>query len=813
MGAWLDEIVAIKVHHDMAVPMIAAEELHMFIDDLVEPEKLAAIVADPDMEYERLFGVFMELTLNPAGTPEDPTFADGRLNPFAVPRIREAMNWLVDRDHIAEELWGGMAIPRWFPLHPAFPDYARYVDVARKLELYYAHDPEKAREIIFYEMEKLGAELIDGIWHWEIEGALEPVEIIVLGRIEDARKYLAHYMTSHMEDLGFKVKELIKTAAHAAPLWLHPDPYEGKMHIYTGGWIATVIDRDQGTVFEFFYTPRGIPLPLWLKTKPTPEFDELALRLGDGDFADLAEREKMMSRALELAMEDSHRVWVANSIGINPRRADIAVGADLAGGVGGSFLWGLTTRFEYEPGVPKIGGTAIVGTPDILVDPWNPIEGSAWFFDVAFSARALTDHGVLPDPFTGLRHPQRIERAAVYVKEGLPVGITHDWLTLDFVPAAMEVPADAWVDWSAVEQRFITLVEAAAKEGWDPERATANVKARIYYPNDLFDVVKFHDGSPISIADFVMGLIMTFDRAKPESPIFDEAAVPEFTAFMKHFRGVRIVNEDPLIIESFTNMIDLDAEIIVDWWDWFPTTDAWPGFNWPGVAIGKLAEMDKELAFSKAKAGELGIEWMNFIAGPSLPILERHLNEAIAAGFIPYAPTLAQFLPAAEVAARYTALKNWFEERGHFFVSTGPFYLHAAHPIEEIVHMKRFPYFPDPAKKWVGFVKPKIAEVDVVGPTVVSAGDEAVFDIEVTFMGEPYLVADVDFVSYLVIDAVGEIVHVGYAVAVQDGLWEVVLPGELTAGLVVGSTRLEVAVSPLVVAIPTFDAASFVLLP
>jgi peptide/nickel transport system substrate-binding protein len=818
MGAWLDEIVGTKVTIPKAYPMLAAEELDIFVGTILCPEVYAKIVADPDMDYEKLYGVFRELTLNPAGTPENPTFHDGRLNPFAVPRIREAMNWLVDREHIAEEIAKGMAIPRFFPIHPAFPDYARYIDIARRLELYYAHKPEKAREIIFEEMEKLGAKRIDGIWHWPIEGVLKPVEIIVLGRIEDERKYISHYVTGLMEDLGFKVKELVKTAAHAAPLWLHPCPYEGKMHIYTGGWIATVIDRDQKGVFDYFYTERGLPFPLWKETKPTPEFDELALRLDMGDFACLAERAEMFGRALELALEDSHRVWLTNNIGVNPRRADMAVAADLAGGIGGAFLWGLTVRYEYEPGVPKIGGTAIVGQPDILVDPWNPLAGSAWFWDVLFSHRAMTDYALLPDPFTGLWLPQRLEKAAVYVKEGLPVGITHDWLTLDFVPE-IRVPADAWVDWCAVEQQFITLAEAAAKEAWDPARETANVKVRVYYPADLFETVRWHDGSPISVADFVISMIMGFhpltppgvpgfDRAKPESPIFDQAAVPPFKAFMEHFRGVRIISEDPLIIESFTNMIVLDAEVMVEDWTWFPATN-----HWPTLAIGKLAEMAEELAFGKAKAGKLKIEWMSLIAGPSLPILEKHLAYAIETGFIPYAPTLAQFLPAAEVAARYAALMNWFKEMGHFFVSTGPFYLHAAHPIEEIVHMKRFPYFPDPAEKWVGFVKPKIAEVDVVGPAAVSAGDEAVFNIEVTFLGEPYLVADVDFVSYLMIDAVGEIVRVGKAVAVQDGLWQVVLPGEFTAGLIVGSTRLEIAVSPLVVAVPTFGAASFLLLP
>jgi peptide/nickel transport system substrate-binding protein len=174
---------------------------------------------------------------------------------------------------------------------------------------------------------------------------------------------------------------------------------------------------------------------------------------------------------------------------------------------------------------------------------------------------------------------------------------------------------------------------------------------------------------------------------------------------------------------------------------------------------------------------------------------------------------MGQFVTPEEAAARYAALTAWFAAKGHFWVSTGPFYLVATHPIERIVHLRRNPYFVDPAEKWIGFVAPRIAEVEVIGPAVVRAGTEAVFDIEVTFAGEPYPVADVSFVTYLLFDAVGDIVYVGRAVAVRDGLWRVVLPAEKTAGLILGSTRLEVVVAPIVVAVPSFDAATFVLLP
>jgi len=811
MGAWLDEIVAVVADHNLAIPQIEAGDLHAFADDVTDPELFARVVEHPEVGYEKLFGVFTELTLNPAGTPEAPYFRDGRLNPFAIPRIREAMNWLVDRTHVAEEIYGGMAVPRYLPIHPAFPDYARYIDVARRLELYYAYNPERAKQVVTEEMQKLGAELVDGIWHYEGE----PVEIILLIRVEDARLPLGQYMTRQMQTLGFQTTELLKTSAEAAPLWLRGDPYNGSFHIYTGGWISTAIARDQGGEFNFFYTNRGFPDPLWQATKPTAEFYELADRLARSDFADLEEREDMFERALELAMQDSHRIFVVNSVGFMPRSEHFAVAADLAGGISGAYLWALTSRFEDPAtGEPIEGGTATIAMPDLLTDPWNPIAGSVWIFDNMF-IRATADFGTLRDPFTGLTHPQRIERAEISVVEGTPVGVTHDWVDLQFEPASMDVPGDAWVDWDPVAQEFITLDQASAVEGWDAARSTADVRVRIHYPADFFDTVKWHDGSPMDLSDIVMGMILGFDRAKEQSPIYDASAVPAFTTFMDHFRGVRIISEDPLIIESYTNMTFLDAEVIATGWTWFPSIPLYaqgPG-AWHNLTLGILAEQNRELAFSTSKAAELEVDWMSYIAGPSIPILERHLSEAQAQGFIPFEPTLGQFITAEEASARYEALMTWFEDKGHFWIGTGPFYLEAAHLIERIVHLRRFADFPDPAEKWVGFAAPKIAELEITGPTVVTSGEEVTFDVNVTFEDQPYPVDDVNFVTYLVLDARGEIVHVGEGQAVSDGLWRVVLDADLTEGIVAGSTRLEVVVSPNVVAIPSFSTATFVVLP
>ncbi|GAJ08444.1 unnamed protein product, partial [marine sediment metagenome] len=255
------------------------------------------------------------------------------------------------------------------------------------------------------EMEKLGAELIDGKWLYNGE----PVELKFVIRIEDLRLEIGDYVSDLLEDIGFVVDRMYKTSAEASPLWLRGNPADGEWHFYTGAWVSTVISRDEGDNFDFFYTDRGLPFPLYMAYETAPAFYEVAGRLGRGDYASIEERAELFRQALEFSMVDSVRVFLVNRVGFAPRRAEIAVAADLAGGISGAFLWALTSRFEEE-GVPVVGGTLKVAMPTLLPEPWNPLAGSNWIYDMTY-IRATADWGKMWDPFTGLHWPQRIERA------------------------------------------------------------------------------------------------------------------------------------------------------------------------------------------------------------------------------------------------------------------------------------------------------------------------------------------------------------------------------------------------------------------
>ena len=365
------------------------------------------------------------------------------------------------------------------------------------------------------------------------------------------------------------------------------------------------------------------------------------------------------------------------------------------------------------------------------------------------------------------------------------------------------------MDWDAANQKFITAGEKF------PDGLTANVKTTVYYPGDLFDKVQWHDGSPLSAADFVMNMIQVFDSAKPESAIYDESTVGGTEGVLSHFKGVKIISTEPLVIETYDDTFSLDAEIIVSNNQVYPNPTWWPQYAygegaWHTIALGYLAEANKELAFSTDKAGALEVEWTSMISGPSLEILKKYLDQASGEGYIPYAATLGEFVSAEEASARYENLDAFYGEHNHFWVNTGAFVLDKVFPVEKTLTLKRNQAYSDMADKWSRFSEPRIATVEVDGAGQVSIGSEAVFDAYVTFKEEPYANADISEVKYLLFNANGDLVASGAAEANGEGQFLVTLGADITSKLEAGSNKLEVIVVSSVVSIPSFASFEFV---
>lgn len=795
-GGWLDEIVFTAIaDQEPAISQIQAGAIDIYPVTVDDAQLFETVKGDPNLRYILSYGSFNQLMFNTV-TCSDPTL----LNPFTNMKIREAMNWAVDREYIVQEILGGLGTPRYTMLTTTFPDYARYAPIVGQMVAKYKFNMDKAKEVVNAEMPAMGATLgADG--KWEFGG--KPVVVIVLIRTEDKRKEIGDYFGSQLEQLGFTVDLQYKTRSEASPIWIG-DPYPCAFHVYTAGWISSAISRDEGNMFAQYNTGRIQDIPLFLEYKPSPEYDVVLTKLQNNDFSTLQERDELFAQAIPMSMTESwHGLWINDTASFSPMKSNLEVASDLAAAVAGTSFWPYTMKWAGEE-----GGTVNIAQSGILVEPWNPIGGSNWTDD-AMVQRATSDAAIMADPYTGLYLPQRIEKGEVLAVEGLPISKQLDWVDLKFQKDPIPVPADAWVDWDPVNQKFITAGEKF------PEGLTTKTKATVYYPSSLWQT-KWHDGSTISMGDFILHMILNFDIGKPESKIYDEAYVPQLEAYMAHFKGVKIVSTDPLVIESYDDLWVTDAENIAGASAWYPDDLGFvaiygygPG-AWHNMVPAMMSDENGELAFSESKALEKEVDRVSMIAGPSLEIQKKYLDQAATDGYIPYAPTMSQYVTAEEATARYANLQQWYTDHSHLWIGTGPYFVDKVFPVEGTITLKHFADFPDMADKWAGFGKPMLASALVEGPGIVKAGEEASFDVTITSDDMPYPMDKLQSVTYWVTDATGALVAQGNAEAVEDGMYKVVLTTDLTAKLTAGSNKLSIAVSSKVVSIPAFATVEFV---
>lgn len=653
---WFDEVVFFPVADaSKAVEMMEKGDMDIYFKDIGDPALFRRVRDSPALSYEFSYGLYNELTFNPVG----PETLDGKFNPFYNPKIREAMNMLVDRQYIVDEIMGGLAIPKYVPVCNGFPDYERHKDVIKTIETKYAYNFEKAKEIIFGELSKEpGVEYKAGKWYYKGE----PIVLKFIIRTEDTRRQIGDYVSGQLEKLGFTVDRQYKTSREASPIWMRGNPAEGRWHVYTGGWVTTVVSRDDSDNFQFFYSDKsGMASisPLWASYKPSPEFSDLADKLAEKKFTTMEERTAWMSRAFELALQDSVRVWLVDQTAAWVKRKEITAIADYSGGywVG---IWGFTLNRGGT-----LGGSVKIGSSDVLTgDAWNPISGSNWIYDGMVSS-ATGMPAFLSDPKSGLPIPTGfVKSVTIEAEKGLLTFQNPEstgWLTLTFVDS-VTIPSDAWYGWDVEKKKIVTAGEAGV--------TSAKVKVAAEY-EDIIGKFEYHDGTVMSLADWVWSWPINFERASNKSALYDEAFVGSFQSWREVFKAWRIVSEHPLRIEWYTDYTNMDAELIAS---------AYVGLAgpWHTTAIGIRAEEKGLLAFGQDKALKNNVEWMNYIAGPSLGILSQMLDEAITEGYIPFRELNSQYISVDEARARYNALKKWYSTYRHFWVGAGPYYLETA---------------------------------------------------------------------------------------------------------------------------------------
>ncbi|MEM0327275.1 MAG: ABC transporter substrate-binding protein [Thermoproteota archaeon] len=768
-GPWVDEIAFFEEPDpNKAVDMLSTGAADVYLWGIGDPAVFSKIKSNPNLKYGVAYGTFNDIAFNPA------EFKTGDLNPFADPTIREAMNYIIDRNYIANDIYGGLAIPKWVSHVSAFPDYGKLADVIKPLEFKYTYDFEKGKAIVYEEMAKLGATLEEGKWYYKGK----PVVINLVIRIEDQRKQIGDYFASQLEKLGFTVNKLYKSSREASPIVYRGDPTLGQWNAYTEGWITGGISLDDSGDLGWYYTSLGAPTSgtFMAYARPDPLLYEIAQKLWSGQYKNDAERVALMAQGLPLALKDSLKVFVVDQISAFPYRSNIQVATDFGAGFNNP-IWTRTIQF-----VGQTGGTVRAASPQVLVDPWNPVAGTNWLFD-GLIQQGINDYAFITNPYTGKNMMNRVANYTVQVNS-----------------SGIEVPTNVIYGWDTKNNTYVFV----------KPNTFATTKVVAVYDTNLGT---YHDGTPISVEDFIGLPALGFERVDPNSTLYDPSAVPNFESWRSWFIGSRIVNLNPLTIEyygNYSNPIDpsLTAASYI----------GWPNFPWDLMEITRLAEEHGELAYSQYKATNKSIEWMNLIGGPSLSILEKWLDWAIQNKYVPEdlkkeAAFYGIQITPEEAVARYQALKNFYQTYGHFYVASGPFFLYKVDFAAHQAVIKAFRNYPYKADKFAFLTTPPIPEVSTSVPSQVVPGLQTVINVTLSYKGQPYPSNKVQYVKYLVTDPYGNMVAKGDANFVSEGSYTITLDPQLTGSFTPGTYTVLVIATSTEVAIPATLTTPFTVIP
>jgi len=751
-GPWIDTLILFPMaEEDKVVSLIEGGKMHIWLYNLRKLENIKAAVESPKVKLLKTYGGAYDIFVNPVKTKTG-------FNPFTMREVREALNYIVDREYVSKEILKGYAIPRWTVFRTVSPDYARNVDFMKSLELKYAYNFEKGKKMIADALTKAGAVLKGGKWYYNGK----PIVLKFFIRIEDYRRDIGDYVASQLEKVGFTIEKLYRPARDAVPIVYGGDPTEGRWHLYTEGWAFTAITAYDDTDPDFFCTSpySGAVFNVY---KPPKELVEVAKKLSAAKYTSFEERNELVRKATELALKDSVRIWLVDQITPFAYSADIEqMVYDLYGGV----FSPLALRSIKFKG--KVGGVAKAGNRVMFTSAYNPVGGFKWLYDV-FVYYAISDPALITHPHTGRYIPLR---AKFEVRTAGPKGV-------------LRVPPTA-------------LKYDVAEKKWVPVGPNVTATSAVRF---IFTLGKWHDGQPVTISDILMSLATTFEVATPNSTLYDPACVtPTTETFVKNFKGLSIIGGN--VYEVYIDYWHPDPSYIAD------VAAIGATVPWEVQALMNAAVADRKLAFSDTKAEEWKVDYLDLTKGHSLDVLKSYLEKFKEESFIP--PEISQYVSPEEAKMRWKAISDWFAEHGHFYVSNGPFYIDRVDTVAKQVIMKAFREYPFRADRWAFLIKPKVPVITVAGPSEAAMGSSVVFNVTSTFEGRPYTRVKV---KYLLLSPEGAVVFKGDAKSVGMGLFSIELSPEETAKLKPGAYTLMVIAVGEEAATPVIKTLSLVVIP
>ena len=666
----------------------------------------------------------------------NPSISD-KFNPFSITDVRFALNYLVDRNLIVNELLGGHGKPMISNYGMYAADYLSIIDEIESF--HFEYNPSYANDLITDALENAGAEKIHDTWYHDGE----QIEISFFIRSDDPiRKSIGEILSYELENIGFKVKKDFGDLNKAFVVVYGSNPAMQKWHLYTEGWGSSGFSKYDSVGLAQMYSP-------WFSNMPgnnDPTYwnykndyiDTLTQKIYIGDFTSAQERTSLIEEATKEGVNESVRIFLAS-------KTDQFIANENVDGVINALGAGITTRFT-PINANSDTNSLVIGVKQIYQGAWNPIAG----FSDTYSNQVwlnLYDPGVFSHPFTGKIIP-----------------IRTGWEVENFGnDKKISVPEDAII-WDIDNQNW-------KKVGSD-QYAISKI---------TFDLIlgDWHHNQKMDMNDILYSIYFLSE--------WGSAPHENDKTYDSEYSAQAIQNAKTLI--GIKPLDDNTIEVYVDYWHFDEAEIAgwatpWSSMPWEIMASMESAVLDGNVSFSRSGAVIKNVNWLSLIVPNDSQIIRQHLIELKESGHIPSSLQGSEY-DWEYFEGRYNAAINWIDQNNHAVISNGPFYLDNYSPESRTITINSFDSdeYPFESGKWEKFEQVKFPKItDVKISDVVNSGESVSIYVETS---------DSSQIHYFILDPQGEITISGTS-PVDNNSSEIVLSKSETLELDMGTNTIKI---------------------
>ena len=677
-----------------------------------------------------------------------------KFNPFSNKEARFALNYLVDRKLIVNELMGGYGAPIISYYGPTDPEY---LTIIKELESFnFKYNPTLAEKIISKSLTDRGAVKIDNKW----KNNDSEIEIRIFIRSDDpVRKSIGEILSVELQKMGFSVKKDYGDLNKAFVVVYGSNPANLDWSIYTEGWGRSAFVKYDSIGLGQMYSP-------WFSNMPgfndpsywnyeNKKLDDLTQKIYKGGFETAEKRSQLIQEAVTEGINESVRIFLASKV-------DQYVVNENVSGVINDLGAGVPSRFT-PINVKTNDNELVIGVKQIYQGAWNPVMG-------------LTDTysrhiwGIISDPIT-FKHP--------FTGETFPV--RAQWkVETSSIDDKIKVPIEAKM-WNPISQQ------------WSDVNPDTIATSKVTFD---FEFSNWHNGQSMDMNDILHSLYFTIEwgtQSDETDKTFDTEFTPRAAQSIQTIIGINQIDEDT--VEVYVDYDHFDENEIAEW------AALWSPIPWEITTAMEKAVIDGKVSFSRSGATSKSVNWLSLIVPKDAEIIKEYLQEFKGSKFIP--KSLKQNENTLQYYEnRYDSSISWIEKNNHAVISNGPFYLQSYAPESRTITVKTFEdeSYPFKIGKWSELENaqfPIIKKINMSKAVQYGKNIEIVIETEKT-----------DSILYFLIDSKGKI-QASEKLNVNENTVSIEITSNMTKNLQIGANSIKIFAISNSVLKPDFYESSF----